>query len=105
MKNFKVLGLHENDQRRDHVKELEDLFLLQMGISDPVHMQKTRTKKRRIKEHTNRPLLVKFLTEEDRQMVWRGRKSLHDTGVILKEDLPDEMEQRARQLQPYLQKT
>ena len=49
-----------------------------------------------------RPVFVKFLRNRDRNQVWASRKKLKNTSLIIKEDLPNEVEENVRTLLPVL---
>ena len=51
-----------------------------------------------------RPILIKFSSEADRETVWRNKKMLKGSLIILKEDLPPAVEARSNALMPALQK-
>ena len=49
-----------------------------------------------------RPLLVKSENETDRNKLWERRKELKKSTLIMKGDLPIDIERGARKLLPYM---
>ena len=50
----------------------------------------------------SRPVFASFIQQYDRDLVWANRKSLKGYPIIIKEDLPIEIESRARVMLPIL---
>jgi hypothetical protein len=51
-----------------------------------------------------RPIFVKFVKKADRDRVWANRSKLKGTSIIIKEDLPIEVERNMRRLGPIFHK-
>ena len=106
-KNLKIIGLPEVRSIEDDYKQVEDLFMFQLSVNPIPQFLCHRIGQKKEAKHGKtipRPILIKFMSEEERHSVWNAKKLLKDTGIILKEDLPQEIENRAKQLTPHLQK-
>ena len=56
----------------------------------------------RSKGNSPRPVMIKFLQYSERHKAWNNRKSLKGGNVWVKEDYPNEIEERRKVLYPYL---
>ena len=45
--------------------------------------------------------MVSFVKQSERDIAWKNRKYLKGTGIILKEDLPQSLENSMKVLLPY----
>ena len=50
----------------------------------------------------SRPVFIKFTRWKDKEVVWAQRRKLKNTGIIIKEDLPADVEENVRTLLPML---
>ena len=105
-KNLKILGVQENKNVAEDIQAVEDLIMFQMDCRPCPRftMKRLGQKSEKAENTTPRPILIKFDLDSDRNMVWKSKKNLHGTKIVLQEDLPSEIEARSKKLVPFMQR-
>ena len=49
-----------------------------------------------------RPILMRCISATERDQIWYSRRKLKDTGIYLREDLPEQIEKNVKTLLPIL---
>ena len=103
--NLKFSGIPENkDETSDGCKKIIlKFFVEKLGIinGDQIKLQRChRLGSKSQHSMKGRDIIARFLWFGDRQNVWNQRNKLQDTGIIMKEDFPAELEERRFKLYP-----
>ena len=112
-KNLIITGISEDDEEKDDASVLRDKVLtILTGTLKVQHCELDRCYRLGGQRHniTNpsnykgkRPVLITFNHHSQRDLAWMNRRFLKNTTYIIKEDLPEEIESKARRMTPILQ--
>ena len=102
--NLKFSGVSEgqNEVPQDKVR---DILKDQLAIDSSETMDFQRCHRMGYKPENRkfeRDIIVRFTRFEDRETVWKNRRKLSGTAIIMKEDFPKEVEQRRIRMYPIM---
>ena len=98
--NLIFVGISGNNQEST-INKIRELWKNKLEITDAETIQVQRCH-RFGPQIANRPrdIIVRFAFFPDREKIWKNRGKLKGTNIIMKEDFPQEIEQRRSQLYP-----
>lgn len=96
--NLVFLNIPEQKEENCAAK-ISSIIQKEMKIPDPIKFTRVHRLGTYNKEVT-RPIIVRFHYGPDRMKVWKAKSNLTNSGIIIREDYPSEMEQARRILRP-----
>lgn len=105
--NLKFIGIAEGNGEsvRDCHRKIREMFVNNLEIANIDDIEFQRCHRLGKKSNTGsyeREIIVRFLRYEDREMVWNRKTKLKNSGIVIKEDFPAEIESRRARLYPIL---
>ena len=91
----------EEQSQENCASVVQGIFKDKLGIMKEVKLQRVHRLGKKTSSK-NRPIICRFHYYPDRELVWTNRRNLKGTKIVIREDLPEEMEQQGRTLIPYL---
>lgn len=106
-KNIVIYGIKETDEENEagQRKEVKSIVVEQMKTELDPAIDIVDTKRIGMKHSgKNRPLLVELRSYSKKLEIMNMKKSLKESDIFIDEDLPKEIQQKRKQLLPYMKK-
>ena len=99
--NLKLLGVAEKHE--ENILQEVRQVLAKMECDPNVQISAChRLGPRKAHSKQHRPIMIRFICDEERASVWSKRRNLKDTNIVIQDDYPPAIEQKRKILWPYL---